>query len=125
MESDIFICPSRTDEMPEIEAYFDENGLCSNCGSLRPEVFLQRLRDQDIELGPSDSNFYVHVINNGGDPFPEQEAIFYFFHLNEEQRDEFVRIWNFVEVSIGYPGHFYYLPFFVKPKSEGVNRSLH
>lgn len=38
---------------------------------------------------------------------------FYFEHLSDEQKEEFVELINKKKVKIGYPGHFYNLPFFV------------
>jgi hypothetical protein len=45
---------------------------------------------------------------------------FYFQHLSEEQRTQFVDLMNTRKVNIGYPGHFYALPFFCTriPRSE-------
>lgn len=38
---------------------------------------------------------------------------FYFQHLSEDERKRFVELMNAKTLSIGYPGHFYRLPFFV------------
>jgi hypothetical protein len=37
---------------------------------------------------------------------------FYFQHLNEDERTRFVELFNAKALNIGYPGHFYTLPFF-------------
>jgi hypothetical protein len=40
---------------------------------------------------------------------------FYFRHLSNDQRQRFVELLNAKRVKIGYPGHFYVLPFFCVP----------
>lgn len=43
---------------------------------------------------------------------------FYYQHLSEGQKDEFLELLRSGEMHVGYPGHFYVLPFFltrVKP----------
>lgn len=39
---------------------------------------------------------------------------FYFQHLSPEQRTEFVALYNDKTMKLGYPGHFYSRPFFVR-----------
>lgn len=41
-----------------------------------------------------------------------QEAKFYYQHLSEAQRAEFIEFYNAKRMKVGYPGHFYRLPFF-------------
>lgn len=43
------------------------------------------------------------------------EAKFYYQHLNVEQQDEFIFLYNDRRMTVGYPGHFYQPPFFTKP----------
>ena len=42
-----------------------------------------------------------------------QEAKFYYQHLSDDQKREFVDLHNARTMHIGYPGHFYSLPFFM------------
>lgn len=44
----------------------------------------------------------------------DRSAKFYFQHLSEAQADEFVALLNARRMVIGYPGHFYVLPFFIR-----------
>lgn len=37
---------------------------------------------------------------------------FYFQHLSDEQRSEFIELYNNKTMKVGYPGHFYRRPFF-------------
>lgn len=39
---------------------------------------------------------------------------FYFYHLSDEQQARFVELLNAKKMKIGYPGHFYRLPYFCK-----------
>lgn len=43
------------------------------------------------------------------------EVKFYFQHLSEEQRAEFIRLHNGGQMQVGYPGHFYQPPYFTRP----------
>lgn len=43
------------------------------------------------------------------------EAKFYYQHLSQEQRDEFIELHNTRRMRISYPGHLYVLPFFAGP----------
>jgi len=120
----------------------DENS-CSYCGSMNPDVFMARLENGDIELGSTDKGYKVYVKNAGGDLFrfthrddkadkfyghghPAHNWItedrdhtkFYFQHLNDEQMDRFVELYN--EQKLKFKGGFGFcvLPFFMKQKSE-------
>lgn len=44
---------------------------------------------------------------------PVKHAKFYFQHLNDEERKRFVELMNARVLTIGAPGYFYRLPFFV------------
>lgn len=41
------------------------------------------------------------------------EAKFYYQHLSDDQKREFIDLWNAKRMRVGYPGHFYRLPFFM------------
>jgi hypothetical protein len=41
-------------------------------------------------------------------------AKFYFQHFDDEQQQRFINLLNARAVNIGFPGHFYALPFFIK-----------
>lgn len=45
---------------------------------------------------------------------PHVNAKFYFQHLSEDGRARFVTLLNAKKINLGYPGHFYRLPFFCK-----------
>jgi hypothetical protein len=45
---------------------------------------------------------------------PRVRAKFYFQHLSEKQRQQFVEMLNSRTMNIGYPGYFYRTPFFCK-----------
>lgn len=82
---------------------------CSYCGSLHPDTFMEAV-DEGHEIGPTDKSYKVYVRDPGG----RQYAKFYFQHLSPEQRREFIARLNAQTMNIGYPGHFYRLPFFVR-----------
>lgn len=127
-------CPRR-DEQPNPEAYSDGtptpdkwqnwsgNSTCSYCGSMHPDDFMIVARLGNIDLGPTDKNYKVYVGNTK----------FYFQHLSENQKREFVGLYNMRprrqynvndlsfkivadgggKMVVGYPGRFYVLPFFM------------
>lgn len=120
-----------------------DDGTCDYCGSLDPDVLMAGLEAGTVELGPTDKNYKVYVKNVGGEPFKQsyrvdqpskpgevmkdpmdqtkwewetrevQDAKFYFEHLSEDQKKRFVELLNAKRIRVGYPGHFYRLPFFV------------
>jgi len=131
------------------------NGLvcCSYCGSLRPEDFMEMIR-RGYYVAPTDKNYKVYVGRPLTDeereaykqmphikelldagvseseltiPQHRDEAKFYFQHLSEEQKREFVDRYNarnkqsYPEygMKLAYPGHFYRLPFFMVRAPEG------
>lgn len=63
---------------------------------------------QGKSLEPTDKNYKTYV------DLPTEFSKFYFQHLSEAQRKEFVRLVNAGTVKLAYPGHFYVLPFFMK-----------
>ena len=95
------------------------NGVnhCSYCGSMDP-VEVLRLMHQGCALGPTDKNYKVYV---------QHETIsskFYFQHFDKAQEIEFINIVNGEypdepRFRIDYPGYFYVLPYFCKPKKGG------
>lgn len=116
-----------------------EDARCSFCGSLNPDVLMQRLEAGDVELGPTDKSYKVYVRNSGGAPFLQtyrdcprgsaphmaeecthwvtrevSETKFYFQHLSADQQRRFIELLNARKVKFGYPGHFYVLPFFCR-----------
>lgn len=117
----------------------EQDKTCSYCGSLNPDYLMQRLEAGDVEITPTDKSYKIYVKNNGGDPLMQhfrecpqvsdctgphdcthwvtREASsekFYFQHLNPEQRVRFIELYNDKKLHLGYPGHFYVVPFFCK-----------
>ncbi len=139
---------------PAHDKWHDIDNTCSYCGSLNPEYLMERIRRGDVELGPTDKNYKVYVKNLGGEKFKHthgelteekvvvdgkeftrkgpikwittesDETKFYFVHLNDEQKQEFVELYNRSvtenpdSMKLGYPGYFYRWPFFMGPKPK-------
>jgi hypothetical protein len=118
------------------------DGTCSYCGSMSQAALLPRLLAGDVELTPTDKSYKVYVRNNGGAPLMQSyrdcprdagctgpddcahwvtretsQAKFYFQHLDEHGRSEFIRLYNERKLKLGEPGHFYVLPYFCKRAS--------
>lgn len=121
-------CPRRGESVmgsyPGEDRYEESDKTCSYCGSLDPEVFMQRLEAGDVELGPTDKSYKVYVRNVGGATFLQtyrncyemskpalptckgpddcshwvtretSQAKFYFQHLTDEQKQRFVELYN-------------------------------
>lgn len=121
-----FTCPRRAEDGTEREdspftfagRYKDEWQVrgddrphqCSYCGSVRPDYFLEQLK-QGIELGVTDKAYkaYLHISDTGQPPVK-----FYYQHLSMQQRHEMVAMLNARQVNYGYPGGFTVLPFFIQ-----------
>ena len=88
---------------PDVWQKVDPWGVtCSWCGSIKPEDFLAAIR-QGIEIVPTDKDYKAYVTGGGK---------FYFQHLDEAQRQEFIKLYNDKTMKVGYPGYFYTHPFF-------------
>lgn len=83
---------------------------CSFCGSLHPDRFMELARG-GWTVGPTDKTYKVYLSSPEGEG-DRKEAKFYFQHLSVQQQDEFIDLVNSRSMKIGYPGHFYVLPFF-------------
>lgn len=86
---------------------------CSFCGSLHPDRFMELVREGWI-VGPTDKSYKAYLQSPEG----ASEAKFYFQHLSTPQRHEFVDLINAGNMQIGFPGHFYQLPFFAVPETS-------
>lgn len=93
------------------EMTWREDDTCSYCGSLNPATFMARLEAGDVELTPTDKNYKVYADGAG----LRGHSKFYFQHLNEEQKQRFIELYNERKLKMAYPGHFYVLPFFCRP----------
>ncbi|HEY2763436.1 MAG TPA: hypothetical protein VGJ13_05400 [Pseudonocardiaceae bacterium] len=118
-------CPRRAENEPGPWQYPQGEGLdgferghglvgqsdpaCTYCGSLSGDRFME-LVHEGAEVGPTDKSYKAYV---GG------QAKFYFQHLSDAQKLEFVELLNAGKVQIGYPGHFYVPPFFVRYGTAG------
>lgn len=87
--------------------------ICSFCGSLEPERFLQRLHE-GWYLGPTDKRYKAYL----GPEVGTQHAKFYYQHFSLQQQEEFLALYNSGQMNIGYPYGLYVLPFFAKPASN-------
>lgn len=104
---------------------------CTYCGSLHPDDFMAVVSNGSAKLGPTDKTYKVYVeipsvthqptttTWKNGKKITRKVGLrtpkmlkFYFQHLEEDQRREFVDLINTSALKIGYPGHFYVLPFF-------------
>lgn len=87
-----------------------KEGRCSWCGSMTPDALFEAIT-AGTELGPTDKSYKVYVGERGK---------FYFQHFSEAHMAKFIGIYNDRDengkrpMNIGYPGHFYVLPFFMK-----------
>jgi len=50
-------------------------------------------------------------------------AKFYFRHLSEAQRGEFMQLYNDNRMNVGYPGDFYVLPYFCRRAASAPNEA--
>lgn len=81
---------------------------CSFCGSLDPETLLTWMANGG-RITPTDKPNKLYISMN---TYREQK--FYFQHLNQEQRTQFIAMYNMRDrpFKMQYPGYFYVLPYF-------------
>lgn len=96
-------CPLFDESKPDGYNQRGSHMHCSYCGSLHEADFWQCV-DAGEELGPTDKSYKVYVGHT---------KKFYFQHLSQIGRMQFVDYWNEQKMKIGFPGHFYTPPFFV------------
>lgn len=96
-------CPRSVGKGIDAAHEWTENGTCSYCHSISPEMFMERIKD-GAHMLVTNSDYKVYV----GD----KEDKFYFNHLNQAQREEFVRMFNDKQLRFHAPGHFVVFPYF-------------
>lgn len=120
---------NRADEWDE------RDQTCNFCGSLHPDVLIQRIREGNVKIIPTDKNYKIYVKNVGGEKFIRayridnsmstnrstwkwkidnvDETKFYFEHLSLDQRKEFIELYNNKKIFLDFPHYFYVMPFFM------------
>lgn len=93
------------------------DGTCSYCGSVSQEAFLAFV-EAGGEVGPTDKSYKAYL--HSTDDVPAPGIKFYFQHLDQAGRDKFIELYNANRMRIGYPGHFYSLPYFCKRVQRDV-----
>lgn len=103
----------------------DPEPVCSFCGSLHPERFLE-LAGEGWVVEPTTKSYKAYlaevlqgepILATPEGPMPavaNRRAKFYFQHLDEAQMRRFVDLYNTNVMRIGLPGYFEVLPFFMK-----------
>lgn len=140
-----FMCPRRSEwdgpedlyvSLPKHDFWIGsrrtERATCSWCGSLHPDVFMELARTGRADIGPTDKPYKAYV-EGDHDSGWDRRAKFYFRHLSDAQREEFVALYNSrshreyrldmsgfditkvgtSSLRIGYPGYFYVMPYFM------------
>lgn len=113
----MFTCPRRIEDGMDLDSSplrmsgtnldtWRESNTCSYCGSMSGEDFMNAVKD-NADITPTDKNYKAYVT------YKENRGKFYFQHLSNDQRIEFIKLLNDKKVNIGYPGYFYNLPFFI------------
>ncbi len=106
-----WLCPRRSEsfiarQAPEGGDVWRHDGTCSYCGSMQPQAVFAAIDRGDF-LGPTDKSYKVYV---------GERRKFYFQHFDDADKGKFIDALNAGAVKIGYPGHFYVLPFFIQMK---------
>lgn len=107
----VFECPRQKESSvfppyPEHISFFRSDNTCSFCGSMGEEEFFLAV-EAGQQIVPTDKSYKVYVGGSG-------RGKFYFQHLSEAGRQRFVHLLNNGTMKLGFPGHFYVAPFFVK-----------
>lgn len=130
----LFACPRFEPTMHL--ALWQASETCSYCGSLHPEIFMERLDAGTVRLLPTDKDYKVYVQpefgsdeflqmyrtgDQGGDPAKwvwkigrSSMAKFYFPHFDDEQRVRFTQMLADGKLKFMGAGTFPVLPYFIK-----------
>lgn len=100
----------------EHASHWRDDGTCSYCGSISPAMLFEQI-EKGAKITPTDKPYKVYVdlveanVRGAGK--------FYFQHLDDDEQTKFVELYNARKITMGFPGHFYVLPFFCSrtPKS--------
>lgn len=121
-EDDKLVCPRRIETPPHFlerlgphDKWVDRGTYgecCSFCGSMSPASLFELMTVYGVELGPTDKDYKVYI---KPDVSGVRDGKFYFQHFSEEDMHQFIDILNArnPKTRIGYPGHFYVMPFFM------------
>lgn len=71
---------------------------------------MAELEAGEVTLGPTDKSYKAYLTYDQAD----RHGKVYFQHFSEAQMIRFVELYNAKTLKIGYPNHFYVLPFFMK-----------
>lgn len=130
-----FICPRGCETPLRGEAIWGADECCSFCGSLNPNVFMERIENGTLLLEPTNKNYKVYISPHK-DSIPLKQSVregfqgenpsewnwtlkdvdygkFYFQHLSDEQMKKFVELLNRKEVKFNLVRGFTVLPFFI------------
>jgi hypothetical protein len=128
----LITCPSDTGMFKGLgPVNVREDGTCSYCGSLDPDILMERIEAGTIKLTGSDKAYKTYIENDGGAPLLQSIRVdkdggadpakwvwetrevsqgkFYFEHLSVEQRKRFVELWNEGRIK----NSLYVMPFFM------------
>lgn len=132
---------SNKDYWYEREGYL----VCNYCGSLKPETLFEFI-DKNVLITPTDKSYKIYVdlpgdgkrvvMGTANHPvegwkkrlFKKEWVLygnrdkvhgkFYFQHLSEDQKRQFIQLMNEKKLNLAFPGHFYRLPFFVQREAN-------
>lgn len=119
-----FTCPRRVEDgraardqtqdryVTEADGASGQTRRCSYCGSMAADEFMDGVRSGELEVGPTDKNYKAYVAPADGSR--PQTGKFYYQHLDEQQRDEFIQLHNQRTIKWGSPGYPYVPPYFAK-----------
>lgn len=118
---EIFTCPRREEDGTHLDDTplkysgsnldtWHEGNICSYCGSLNPEEFMEKLEIGQFTLTPTDKDYKVYLDKEGDTTHRK----FYFQHLSIEQQKRFIELLNEKKLNFAFPGHFYVMPFFIR-----------
>ena len=98
---------------------YQENGICSFCGSLDPAQAL-RLIENGAKVCPTDKSYKMYVERDG----TSQKV--YFQHFSSDDWLKLIELLAQKKVEFNYPGYFYVLPYKLKvikkePNGENLN----
>jgi len=99
----------------ELQDELVPDGTCSYCGGINPDLLFKILDNVECTITPTDKSYKAYL-----DVDSKPRAKIYFQHFTDAHIEKFLQMYNEKKLKLGYPHHFYVLPFFAQSEAVAV-----
>ena len=93
------------------KTHWRKDNTCSFCGSLNPDALFKAIED-GATIVPTDKTYKIYIRGDAA-PHVSGACKFYFQHFDMDDCKRFVELYNNKKITLGEPGYFYNLPYFM------------